>query len=43
MMNHIMFYYIIIIAVTKPAYDQWPCQEPKLEAPTIYKAYVMAM
>jgi hypothetical protein len=21
--------------------DQWPFQEPKLEVPTIYKAYVM--
>ena len=23
--------------------DQWPFQEPKLEVPTIYKAYVRAM
>ena len=23
------------------AYNQWPFQEPKLEVPTIYKAYVM--
>ena len=24
-------------------YNQWPFQEPKLEVPTIYKAYVRAM
>ena len=24
-------------------HDQWPFQEPKLEVPTIYKAYVRPM
>ena len=29
------------IAMSKfPKYIQWPFQEPKLEVPTIYKAYV---
>ena len=25
------------------ALNQWPCQEPKLEVPTIYKAYIRPM
>ena len=28
---------------TNPQYFQWPFQEPKLEIPTIYKAYFLGL
>ena len=32
--------YLLMIDIYIYIYIQWPCQEPKLEVPTIYKAYI---
>ena len=46
---HNMFFFnpsspvLIILVVVLKKKNQWPFQEPKLEVPTIYKAYVRPM
>ena len=33
----------IVNGVYKPTYNQWEFQDPKLEVPTIYKAYFLGL